>query len=169
MELNLRQDTGTWWDFDLDEKSPPEIRARFLVVRQTPEIKGKAADEALQTFQVNGQYRRQAPTQKMKPGVYQQSIFRQCCKGWENLNDVSPPEGTGEPIPYNADTLMAMSIQYDGAVQFINDLSEMMATQTIQRIQEERERFRSLLPLPGGSSSPGLLPVRETEEPRGSS
>jgi hypothetical protein len=162
MEFDLRpQTTGVWVDYDGDEDSPPETRVQFLIVRQTTEIKGKAAEEAMQTLQINGNFRRQATSTKMRPGVYQQSIFRQCCQGWKNISDVQPPRGTGEPILYNDETLRAMSLEFDGAVQFVNDYSEMLSRMTVERIEAERARFRGTVPLQGGSSQPGLPSVPE--------
>jgi hypothetical protein len=153
MKFDLRSNApGEFWEYDDDPTEDPAKRVKFLIVRQTPAIKGQAAEAAfIQPGHDNGQYRRQVVSFKQRPGVYQQTIFKLCLKGWENVEDVD-----GNPIPFTPEHVEAMASQHDGAVQFVNDISEMMARMTVERIQQERDRFRGVLPISQRQTEPEL-------------
>jgi hypothetical protein len=153
MKFDLSQNSpGEFWEYDDDPAEDPAKRVKFLIVRQTPVIRGKAADAAwIQPGTDNGHYRRQGMSLKQRPGVYQQMIFKLCLKGWENVEDVD-----GHPIPFTPETVDAMASEHDGAVQFVNDISEMMGRMTVERIQQERDRFRGNVAPQNQLSQPGL-------------
>jgi hypothetical protein len=153
MKFDLRKDPeGELWDYDDDPTEDAAKRVKFLITRQTPVIRGKAADAAwIQPGQDNGHYRRQGISLKQRPGVYQQMIFKLCLKGWENVQDLD-----GNPIPFTPETVDAMAAEHDGAVQFVNDISEMMGRMTVERIQQERDRFRGTSEASSQLSQPRL-------------
>jgi hypothetical protein len=153
MKFDLRKDPeGEWWDYDDDVEADPAKRVQFLIIPQTPVIRGKAADAAwIQPGHDNGQYRRQGLSLKQRPGMYQQMIFKLCLKGWRNIEDLD-----GQPLPFTPEHVDEMAASHDGAVQFVNDISEMRGRMTAERIQQERDRFRGILPVPQRQTEPEL-------------
>ena len=66
-----------------------------------------------------------------------------------------------DPIPFSDEMCRAMSLAHAGAVQFVNDISDMMSRMTVQRIQKERDRFRGILPVSSRPPEPELPDVSD--------
>jgi hypothetical protein len=158
MDFDLRENPeGELWDYDDDREPDIDKRAHFRTIPLTPQISAQAwRDATPKAVNVNGRYRRQVDVPTPDVGLYQQAIFRLCCTGWENITDQAK-----QSVPFTDETKRLMSLRHSGAVQFVNDIAEMLGRMTVERLQEERERFRNLSEIPSRPSTAGLPPVRE--------
>jgi hypothetical protein len=158
MDFDLRENPeGEMWDYDDDREPDITKRTHFRIIPLTPTLTAQAWKDATpKAVNVNGRYRRQVDVPTPDVGLYQQAIFRLCCTGWENITDQDK-----QPVPFTDETKRLISLRHSGAVQFVNDIAEMLGRMTVERLQEERERFRGPVPLQSGSSESGLRSMPE--------